>query len=93
MLSRVRPPKSSVRGAFGDRGIFQTNEWKKDIVTLSPAPYGSLVDTIEPSLLFTEEVEPKISDTKYVASYNWVNSRTPSILVPGRSFYPRSRKK
>ena len=26
---------------------------------------------------------PEISGCKYVASYNWLNSKTPTIVVPG----------
>ena len=36
----------------------------------------------------SEDVVPTIKDCKYIASYNWLNRNTPTIVVPGRPSTP-----
>lgn len=51
-------------------------------------PVGDIIETI-PENIFVgndkdEENEPKITDVKLVASYNWLTSWSPKIIIPGR---------
>jgi hypothetical protein len=51
---------------------------------VSTKPYGPEVDSISNSAsLLIEENAPKINNVKYVASYNWLDAKSPIILVPG----------
>jgi len=50
---------------------------------------GPRIDSFNVKTLLIEEESPEIEDVKYVASYNWVNNNSPSILIPGRSLFPR----
>lgn len=53
-------------------------------------PLGSLLSTIKKKDLVAGSEEhissSRITDCEYVASFNWRNSRTPSLFVPGRTF-------
>jgi hypothetical protein len=60
---------------------------KPDIVK---NPLGELIETLSIAdlKLRTNDAavtQGTISDLKYVASYNWRNDTSPTILVPGRS--------
>ncbi|KAI9742869.1 MAG: hypothetical protein M1818_003598 [Claussenomyces sp. TS43310] len=46
-------------------------------------PLGATIDSINASLLLVEEEAPKITKLQYVSSYNWLDSRSSVILVPG----------
>lgn len=46
---------------------------------------GPSIDSIDIETLLIEEVAPKIADVEYVASYNWLDGKSPTILVPGQS--------
>lgn len=52
-------------------------------------PLGELLETVSISDLKLESnvsnTQGAIFDLKYVASYNWRNDATPTILVPGKS--------
>lgn len=48
-----------------------------------PAPLGPTLDNIDIKTLLIEEAAPKIADVEYVASYNWLGGKSPTILVPG----------
>jgi hypothetical protein len=50
-----------------------------------PKPLGPTIDSININTLLTEENSPTIEHVKYVASYNWVDGKSPVILVPGQS--------
>lgn len=47
-------------------------------------PVGDLVTSFDTSELPRVETHPTISDCEYVASYNWVDGKVPTILVPGQ---------
>lgn len=50
-----------------------------------PKPLGPTVDSISyRTLLLVEEAAPRIKDAEYVASYNWLDGKSPTILVPGQ---------
>jgi len=50
-----------------------------------PTPLGPLLDSIiSIKTLLTEEEAPTIEDVKYVASYNWLDGKSPIILIPGQ---------
>jgi hypothetical protein len=52
-------------------------------------PLGELLKTFYSSDLGVDQGESAhravISDCEYVASYNWLNDRNPTIIVPGKS--------
>lgn len=41
------------------------------------------IDSIDIKALLIEEDYPEIGDVQYVASYNWLDAKSPVILVPG----------
>ena len=45
---------------------------------------GLVVDSIDIDTLVIEEEAPIIEKVKYVASYNWLDNKSPIILVPGK---------
>lgn len=53
-----------------------------------PQALGPTVDAINTNNLLVELDAPTIEDVSYVASYNWVNGKSPVILVPGQLFQP-----
>ena len=46
-------------------------------------PYGPTIDSIDIKALLIEEDSPEITNVEYVASYNWLDSATPTVLIPG----------
>jgi hypothetical protein len=52
--------------------------------TASREPLGPAIDTINIKTLLTEEEAPTITNVEYVASYNWIDGKSPVILVPGQ---------
>jgi hypothetical protein len=79
--------RGTLRGVgSGGRG---SGTWRgKDahIPTPTPQPLGPTLDSISSRTLLVEENAPKIQDVQYVASYNWLDGKSPVILVPGQ--YP-----
>ena len=67
------------RGSTRGRGGFYARE------EIPKRDYGSLLESIKFEDVGKPEKLPKIHDCQYVASYNWVGSKTPAILVPGKS--------
>jgi hypothetical protein len=51
---------------------------------MRPQPLGPTIDSINSKILLIEEDAPTIQDVEYVASYNWLDGKSPIILVPGR---------
>ncbi|PSN66895.1 hypothetical protein BS50DRAFT_600499 [Corynespora cassiicola Philippines] len=54
---------------------------------LGKHPLGKLLQTIKPSDLLSVNLplgDPAITNCNDIASYNWLNSATPTIVVPGR---------
>lgn len=49
-----------------------------------PKPLGPLLDSINTKTLLIEGDSPKIVDVEYVASYNWLDQKSPTILIPGK---------
>ncbi len=47
------------------------------------APLGHIIDSINIKALLVEQDAPTIQDVKYVASYSWLEGKSPIILVPG----------
>jgi hypothetical protein len=47
-------------------------------------PLGQIVDSINIKALLVEQDAPTIQDVEYVASYNWLEGKAPTILVPGK---------
>ena len=69
------------RGTYGGRTDQKAEPSMK-------APVGELLRTItlsevQLSLQF-QDVVPIIEDCEYVSSYNWLNQKQQTILVPGR---------
>lgn len=51
---------------------------------VSDEPFGTEIDNIKISNLLIEEEAPTIENVNYLASYNWLDSKYPIILVPGK---------
>ncbi|KAK2762565.1 hypothetical protein FQN54_000738 [Arachnomyces sp. PD_36] len=78
------------RGRGGGRGRGSgRGYWRDDfrqvptVDQLPPKPLGPTIDSIDIKTLMTEEDTPTIKEVEYVASYNWLNGESPTILVPG----------
>jgi hypothetical protein len=52
--------------------------------TAPTEPFGATIDSINIKTLLVEEDSPTIQDVEYVASYNWLDGKSPIILVPGK---------
>ncbi|KAI9700288.1 MAG: hypothetical protein M1836_002303 [Candelina mexicana] len=46
-------------------------------------PFGEILATIDISATPTSQDPPKIENCEYLASYNWLDRATPTIVVPG----------
>jgi len=74
--------QSTWRGRGRGHGV---NSWRQPARTpqAQEQPLGNLVTSIDIPDLSRVETQPKIEDCEYVASYNWVDDKVPTILVPG----------
>ncbi|KAI9640525.1 hypothetical protein NHQ30_011271 [Ciborinia camelliae] len=70
------------RGAF--RGGFSGGSASHVSPPVSNEPFGPEIDKINISSLLIEENAPTIANVNYLASYNWLDSKSPIILVPGK---------
>ena len=48
-------------------------------------PLGDMVESISRDELSGKDVRAEIQNVKFVASYNWVSSSSPKIIIPGMS--------
>ncbi|KAK6606446.1 putative geranylgeranyl pyrophosphate synthetase [Botrytis cinerea] len=69
--------------ARGARGGFRQGSASHVLPPVSDKPFGPEIDSIDISTLLIEENAPIIENVNYVASYNWVDGKSPIILVPG----------
>ncbi|TGO26036.1 hypothetical protein BPAE_0067g00080 [Botrytis paeoniae] len=67
----------------GARGGFRQGSASHVLPPVSDKPFGPEIDSIDISSLLMEENAPIIENVNYVASYNWVDGKSPIILVPG----------
>ncbi len=74
------------RGRGGWGGARGTRTLNSSRPEAPPKPLGPAVDTINIKTLLTEQEAPKIEDVEYIASYNWLDVKSPVILVPGETF-------
>ncbi|KAG4441428.1 hypothetical protein IFR05_003115 [Cadophora sp. M221] len=65
-----------------ERGRGQHQGISPEQPTSPPRPLGPAVDSIDANALLVELEAPKIEYVRYVASYNWVNGKNPTIFVP-----------
>lgn len=90
---------ASYRGTsrgFGTRGSWRGQDSQTRTSTRSraenlqlptptpPRPFGPTIDSVNSKTLLIEEDAPTIRDVEYVASYNWLDGKSPIILVPGQ---------
>ncbi|KAL1795342.1 hypothetical protein ACET3X_007158 [Alternaria dauci] len=84
---------SSSRGGFaprrgrgrGGRAPFFTKPREQVKPDLERHPLGDLVKEFRSSDLSLKPADlAEISDCRYVASYNWLNGKVPTIVVPGK---------
>ncbi|CAK7215188.1 hypothetical protein SBRCBS47491_002398 [Sporothrix bragantina] len=80
---RGRPYRRGGRGASRDSRTWQ----RPHVVTVTPdPPFGSLIKSIAVADLDVAPCEGSefvITDNELIASFNWVDSPEPTILVPG----------
>ena len=78
------------RGGGGTRGGKRSGKagghsaWVPPKIPEVDKPAGSILSTLDIRTLLVEEEAPKISDVRYVASYNWTCNEGPTIYVPGQ---------
>jgi hypothetical protein len=66
------------------RGPSSTGAWSSRTLPIAPSgPFGTTIDSIDIKSLLIEENSPEISNVEYIASYNWLDGQTATILVPG----------
>jgi hypothetical protein len=73
--------KTSFSGARGD---FRRGTGFHVPPPVSNEPFGPEIDKINIATLLIEENAPTIENVNYVASYNWLDAKSPIILVPGK---------
>jgi hypothetical protein len=76
---------------FGSRGSRRpdltrnlTSTGRSRAETPPPPPFGPTIDSISSRAVLVEEDAPTIQDAEYIASYNWLQGKSPIILVPGQ---------
>ena len=87
-LSQMSFYRGSSRG-FGTRcsswrGKDRRSQAKSPVPSALTLPLGQVVDSISIKALLVEQDAPTIQDVEYVASYNWLEGKSPIILVPGK---------
>jgi hypothetical protein len=82
--------RGSYRGSHKGRSSWRGGAWALPTSSSRRAeplpnlkPLGPTIDSINIKILLTEEDTPTITGVNYVASYNWLNGKSPVILVPG----------
>ncbi|KAB8301570.1 hypothetical protein EYC80_003414 [Monilinia laxa] len=86
-MSSYRSYRGRGRGGGGNNGP-RGGGSRRDLAShipppVSDEPFGSEIDKIKISDLLIEEDAPTIENVNYLASYNWLDSKYPMILVPG----------
>lgn len=71
-------------GARGSYRGAKTSSWHKPDPTPDWECQGKLLATITLNELTIKQIPSIISDVEYIASYNWLDRKTPTILVPGK---------
>lgn len=80
---------SSFRGGRRPwRGSSSSQSSRGPIKTLPAPSLGSLLEQVTPEQLRSEDEDaPKrlqITNAKFLASYNWIESKNPTIVFPGK---------
>lgn len=81
--------RGSYRGSWRGRGRGSQTASQP---TPPSKPLGPVVNNIDIKALLIEEDSPVITDVEYVASYNWLDVKSPVILVPGKFISHLERK-
>lgn len=65
---------------------------KQSVQQAPPPPRGEVLATIYPSDLQAEkqDITAQITDSQYLASYNWLSGGEPHILIPGKKAYTQT---
>ncbi|KAH7122785.1 hypothetical protein B0J11DRAFT_616147 [Dendryphion nanum] len=78
----------SNRGRYADRGGSRHKLRPDNVPNVTLHPLGDLIATIDNAALdqalITGIGAPRITDCQYIASYNWLNEKEPTISVPGK---------
>lgn len=76
----------SLRGQGRGRGRGRGRAWyPKPLPTAPSGPKGPTIDSIDIKALLIEDDAPEIANVEYIASYNWLDSTVPTVLVPGEN--------
>ncbi len=65
---------------------YRGGKWRKqerDKPDTPSPPYGELLVELNQHDISESSFSPKIADCEYVASYSWLQSVSPTIIVPG----------
>jgi hypothetical protein len=83
--SGPRPSATGNRSPWRGSGRgYGESSWRQPAPTTQEQPLGNLITSIDISDLSRVETQLKIRDCEYVASYNWVDSKAATIIVPGQ---------
>ncbi|KFY19857.1 hypothetical protein V491_04163 [Pseudogymnoascus sp. VKM F-3775] len=76
----------SLRGQGRGQGRGRGRAWyPKPLPTAPSGPKGPTIDSIDIKALLIEDDAPEIANVEYIASYNWLDSTVPTVLVPGEN--------
>lgn len=82
----IRGAQNSSGTRFGTRGsycAYKVSSWHKQEPTPDWECQGKLMAAISLNEMTVSQSPPTISDVEYIASYNWLDEKAPTILVPG----------
>ncbi|RAL64197.1 hypothetical protein DID88_002089 [Monilinia fructigena] len=87
-MSSYRSYRGRGRGGGGGNNGPRGRGFRRDLSShvpppVSDEPFGPEIDKIKIPSLLIEEDAPTIENVNYLASYNWLDSKYPIILVPG----------
>ncbi|RAL64196.1 hypothetical protein DID88_002089 [Monilinia fructigena] len=88
-MSSYRSYRGRGRGGGGGNNGPRGRGFRRDLSShvpppVSDEPFGPEIDKIKIPSLLIEEDAPTIENVNYLASYNWLDSKYPIILVPGK---------
>ena len=72
-----------MRSAFSRPYQRSSSNHQEAMAETPPPPFGPLVLQLEPQDDCKLLEKPVIKDCNYIASYSWLDSKAPTILLPG----------
>ncbi|OGM46805.1 hypothetical protein ABOM_005024 [Aspergillus bombycis] len=80
----MQSPRARYRRSRGG-GVERNGPWRRPEGTQPPSPrLGPVLASIEHNDLDLSEDNWKITDVRDIASYNWLNRKTATVMIPGK---------